>query len=69
MNTDKISVLQDDPADVLDNLSKMNATLNEKREAYGYERIEEEYADKPMIPMSTVFGGEGVADINEEPEA
>ena len=66
VNTDKISVLQDDPADVLDNLSKMNATLNEKREAYGYERIEEEYADKPMIPMSTVFGGEGVPDINEE---
>lgn len=65
VNTDKISVLQDDPADVLDNLGKMNATLNEKREAYGYERIEEDYADKPMIPMSTVFGGEGVADIDE----
>lgn len=68
VNTDKISVLQDDPGDVLDNLTKMNATLNEKREAYGYERIKEDYADKPMVPMSTMFGGEGVADINE-PEA
>ena len=68
VNTDKISVLQDDPGDVLDNLTKMNATLNEKREAYGYERIAEDYADKPMVPMSTMFGGEGVADI-DEPEA
>lgn len=67
VNTDKISVLQDDPADVLDNLDKMHATLNEKREAYGYEPRPEPWADLPMIPMSTVFGGEGVNDI-EEPE-
>lgn len=66
VNTDKISVLQDAPGDVLDNLNKMHATLNEKREAYGYERIEEDYADKPMVPLSTMFGGEGVTDINEE---
>lgn len=67
VNTDKISVLQDDPADVLDNLDKMHATLNEKREAYGYEPRQEPWANLPMIPMSTVFGGEGVNDI-EEPE-
>lgn len=66
VNTDKISVLQDDPADVLDNLDKMHATLNEKREAYGYEPRPEPWANLPMIPMSTVFGGEGVPDINEE---
>lgn len=66
VNTDKISVLQDDPADVLDNLDKMHATLNEKREAYGYEARPEPWANLPMIPMSTVFGGEGVPDINEE---
>ena len=65
VNTDKISVLQDDPADVLDNLDKMHATLNEKREAYGYEPRPEPWADLPMVPMSTVFGGEGVPDINE----
>ena len=65
VNTDKISVLQDDPADVLDNLDKMHATLNEKREAYGYEPRPEPWADLPMIPMSTVFGGEGINDIDE----
>jgi len=66
VNTDRISVLQDDPADVLDNLTKMGATLNEKREAYGYEPRPEPWADLPMVPMSTMFGGEGVNDINEE---
>ena len=68
VNTDKISVLQDDPADVLDNLDKMHATLNEKREAYGYEPRPEPWADLPMVPMSTVFGGEGVNDIDEAEE-
>ena len=66
VNTDKISVLQDDPADVLDNLNKMHATLNELREAYGYEPRPEPWADLPMVPMSTMFGGEGVNDIDEE---
>ena len=66
VNTDKISVLQDDPSDVLDNLNKMHATLNELREAYGYEPRPEPWADLPMVPMSTMFGGEGVNDIDEE---
>jgi len=65
VNTDRIDVLQDDPADVLDNLDKMHATLNEKREAYGYEPRPEPWANLPMIPMSTVFGGEGVSDVEE----
>ena len=68
VNTDKISVLQDDPSDVLDNLTKMGATLNEKREAYGYEPRPEPWANLPMIPMSTVFGGEGINDIDETEE-
>ena len=69
VNTDKISVLQDDPSDVLDNLTKMGATLNEKRESYGYEPRPEPWADLPMIPMSTMFGNEGITDINEtEPQ-
>lgn len=68
VNTDKISVLQDDPADILDNLTKMCATLNEKREAYGYEPRPEPWADQPMLPMSTMFGGEGVGDITEPEE-
>lgn len=70
VNTDKISVLQDDPADVLDNLAKMHATLNELREAYGYEERTEPWANLPMLPMNTMFGGEGVSDIDEnQPEA
>lgn len=68
VNTDKISVLQDDPSDVLDNLAKMHATLNEKREAYGYEPRPEPWADLPMVPMATVFGGEGLNDIDEAEE-
>ena len=68
VNTDKISVLQEDPSDVLDNLTKMGASLNEKREAYGYEPRPEPWADLPMLPMSTTFGGEGLGDIDETDE-
>lgn len=67
VNTDKISVLQSAPGDVLDNLTKMHASLNEKREAYGYERIDKPWADEPMLPVGTMFGNEyGDLDINEQ---
>ena len=66
MNTDLIEVLHDSPGDVLDNLTKMHATLNEMREAYGYDRIEEAWADQPMLPMGQMFGNEfGGIDIDE----
>jgi phage portal protein BeeE len=66
VNTDKIMVLQDKPGDVLDNLAKMHASLNEMREANGYDRIEEAWADQPMLPMGTMFGNEyGDIDIDE----
>lgn len=66
VNTDNIDVLQDKPGDVLDNLAKMHATLNEMREAYGYDRIEEDWADKPLLPLGVSFGNEyGDIDINE----
>lgn len=66
VNTDKIDVLQDKPGDILDNLAKMHATLNEMREAYGYDRIEEDWADKPLLPLGVSFGNEyGDIDINE----
>ena len=68
VNTDMIDVLKDDAADVLDNLNKMHASLNELREAYGYDRIEEEYADKPMLQLGVMFGDESGADINEPQE-
>ena len=66
VNTDKIEELHDKPGDVLDNLSKMHASLNEMREAYGYDRIEEDWADKPLLPLGVSFGNEyGDIDINE----
>lgn len=66
VNTDLIDVLKDDSGEVLDNLTKMHATLNEMREAYGYDRIEEAWADQPMLPMGQMFGNEfGDIDINE----
>ena len=72
VNTDRVDVLQESPKDVLANLNLMGATLNEKREAYGYEPRPEPWADLPMIPMSTVFGGEafgsGEDDIDEPAE-
>jgi hypothetical protein len=58
VNTDKIEVLKASTGEVLDNLTKMHASLNEMREAYGYERIEEEWADKPLMPMGVTFGNE-----------
>lgn len=66
VNTDYIDVLKDNPGDVLVNLDKMHATLNEMREAYGYDRIEEPWADQPILPMGIQFGNEGaVYDIDE----
>lgn len=67
VNTDMIDVLQEDPSDMLDNLSKMHATLNEMREAYGYEPRPEPWADIPILPMSVQFGNE--ADDIIEPSA
>lgn len=68
VNTDMIDVLKEDPADTLDNLAKMHATLNELREAYGYERLTEPWADQPILPMAIQFGNEAVdADDIHEP--
>jgi phage portal protein BeeE len=70
VNTDMIDVLQDDPKDVLQNLTLMHATLNELREAYGYDRLEGAenpggIYDKPMLGLGTMFGDEFGGDINE----
>lgn len=65
VNTDKIEVLRANSGEILDNLGKMHATLNEMREAYGYDRIEEDWADKPLLPMGLQFGNEYDYDINE----
>lgn len=66
VDTQRIDVLQEKPADALDALDKMNASVNEKREVMGYEPIPEDWADKPMIPMGMQFGNEAAdIDINE----
>ena len=66
VNTDRIEVLKASSGEVLDNLTKMHASLNEMREAYGYERIEEDWADKPLMPMGVTYGNEYADyDINE----
>lgn len=70
VNTDRIDVLKDDAADVLQNMALAYCTLNERREAIGYERIEEEWADKPIIPMGVQFGNEYADyDIDENGKA
>ena len=65
VNTDQIDVLKDKAGDVLNNLNLAYCTLNERREAIGYEPIEADYANEPIIPMGMQFG-EGMSyDIDE----
>lgn len=64
VNTEHIEALKDKASDTMDTLAKMHASLNEMREANGYDRIEEEWADQPMIPMGQQFGNESF-DISE----
>ena len=65
VNTDKIDVLKDKSTDVLNNLNLAYCTLNERREAIGYEPIDEDYANKPIIPMGVQFGEGLEYDIDE----
>lgn len=65
IDTQKIDVLKASPTDVLDNLGKMGASLNERREVMGYDPIAEPYADQPMIPLGTQFGYEDTYDITD----
>ena len=64
INRDKIDVLKSSPTEILTNLGLMGASLNEKREAYGYPPIKESYANEPMLPLGVQFGG-NTYDINE----
>lgn len=65
VNTDMIDVLKDKSTDVLNNLNLAYCTLNERREAIGYEPIGEDYANKPIIPMGVQFGEGLEYDIDE----
>lgn len=64
INRDKIDVLKSSPTEILTNLGLMGASLNEKREAYGYPPINEPYANEPILPLGVQFGG-NTYDINE----
>lgn len=65
VNTDMIDVLKDKSTDVLNAMSLAYCSINERREVIGYEPIDEDYANKPVIPMGMQFG-EGVEyDIDE----
>lgn len=64
VNTDMIDVLKESSGEVLDNLNKMHASLNEMREAYGYDVIDEDWANKPILPLGVTFGNE-YDDIDE----
>lgn len=65
VNTDMIDVLKEKSIDVLNNLNLAYCTLNERREAIGYEPIDEDYANKPIIPMGVQFGEGLEYDIDE----
>lgn len=65
VNTDKIDVLKEKSTDVLNNLNLAYASINERREVIGYEPIEEDYANKPIIPMGMQFGEGMEYDIDE----
>lgn len=67
VNEEHIDVLKEKSSDVMQTLGLMHASLNELREANGYERIEEPWADQPILPLGVMFGNEtlGEDDIDE----
>lgn len=58
VDTDKIEVLKKNRGETLEDLTKMHASLNELREANNYEPIDEDYANKPILPIGVQFGNE-----------
>ena len=59
VNTDKIDVLQEDPYSVGENMAKIGAfTTNEIREACGWERIADSWADEVRLPLGVQLGGD-----------
>lgn len=64
LNTDKIEVLRD-PKSVIETYNLAGLSLNEKRVYLGYPRIEQPYADQPMIQMGTSFGDPSQYNIDE----
>jgi len=69
VNKDEIPALQETPTEVLDRITKMHGSLNELREANGYDRIEEPYADEPILPIGVQFGNETYDFTETQPNA
>lgn len=66
VNVDAIDVLQEDPYAVGKNLAAIGAfSTNEIREATGWDRIEEPWADEVRLPLGVQLGGDPT-DFNEE---
>lgn len=58
VNTEHIDVLKEKSSDTMQTLNLMHASLNELREANGYDPIEEPWADQPILPLGVMFGNE-----------
>lgn len=71
VNTEHIDVLKEKSSDTMQTLSLMHASLNELREANGYDPIEEPWADQPILPLGVMFGNESLPeeDIDENAPA
>lgn len=65
LNTDNIEVLKASPLEVMQNLTAMGATLNEKRAYMGYEARKEKWCDEPILPLGVSIGDPMSLDINE----
>ena len=64
VDKDRVAVLQEGPTDALDRIEKMHGSINELRTANGFDRIEDAYADQPILPLGVQFGNE-TYDIDE----
>lgn len=64
VDRDRIEVLTD-RGTMFDNADTMCLSINERRALGGYDKIEDDYCDQPVIPIGVQFGNEGNFDINE----
>lgn len=65
LNTDKVEILRDNINDMINAYTSANASINEKRDLLGLSRIEEDYADKPIVNLGVTFGDPYQIDVNE----
>lgn len=68
LNTDKIEILKKSPLDQMSVYDKAFMSINERREYLGFPKINEPYADLPVIPMGVSLGDPNAFDFNEPVE-